>query len=170
MIDAPTFRADYAEFANTTTFPDSAINYWIGIGTMLLTDRWGVSIPAPAQSPSTSQCFYDYGMELFVAHNLVLEATAMRDASIPGSIPGVTKGPIAGTAAGDVSVNYAPQLTVDMNDGIWNSTVYGQRFIRLAKMVGGGGLYIGAGSSPYDPLSSGNAWPGVLTGTPPWFT
>lgn len=176
MINAEILQNDFPELSNTTTFPISTIEYWIGIGEMMLNQwRWGPSDPS-TQSPSVTHNFYDYGLELWTAHNMVVEAeglaTSQQPSGIAGAsaIPGAIKGFLNSTSAGDVSVSYGgqSQMMEQGNAGWWNQSVYGQRFYRLAKMVGAGPIYVSPGYSPYpNSLSSGNAWPGVIV-IPGW--
>jgi len=151
-ISPAQFRLDFSEFSNTVLYPDSAINYWFNIANVKLNatvsgSRWGRLLIV--------------GMELFVAHNLVLEAIAQRGASAAG-IPGIAKGAIASSSAGDVSVNYDTQATMEEKAGHWNYTIYGQRFIREARMTGAGPVQIGTGTSDGNTsLSDGNGgWSG----------
>ena len=71
-----TFRADFPEFSNTTTYSDSLINFWLGIGVLRLNaGRWGALL--------------NQGLELFTAH--FISISAMNQLSVAaGGIPGMS--------------------------------------------------------------------------------
>jgi hypothetical protein len=123
------FRADYPEFANPATFTDSAIRYWMNVAYLLLNAyRWGRMIGVAT--------------ELFVAHNLLLEARAQQTA-LAGGLPGESKGAITNQGAGAVTLGYDAASTLQTGAGHWNQTEYGNRFIRTARMFGAGPIQIG---------------------------
>lgn len=139
------FRTDYPEFADTTVFPDSGVNYWLNLaGLMLNTSigaaRWGNLL--------------DTGTELFMAHNLVLEAQAQKKAAA-GGLPGVATGVVSAKSADKLSVNYDVAASSHADAAHWNLTIYGTRFISLVRVIGAGPVQIGAG---------GAAAPGSLSG------
>jgi len=145
-ISAQQFRVDYPEFSGTEKFPNSAVTFWLGIAyQMLNADRWGNQL--------------DIGAELFVAHNLAIEARAQLEAS-KGGIPGSQVGPINSKSVDKVSIGYDTSAGLELNAGHWNLTVYGTRFIRICRMMGAGPLFIGVGAVP---VGSGLAWPGPST-------
>lgn len=137
-------RTDFPEFSSSTSYPDAVVNFWLGVaGNMLIANRWGNMLSV--------------GIELYAAHNLVLEAQAAMTTAV-GGIPGVSKGPVSGESIDKGSVSYDSVTASEGGAGNWNLTTYGSRFIRMAKMFGAGGLQIGIGFNP-NPLSGG-AWPG----------
>lgn len=149
---APTvdeFNADYPEFAKTDSggndvFPGSAKAYWLQVAVNLLNaGRWGN--------------MYYVAVELFMAHNLALEAWSAQGG--PNTIPGIAKGPIAGKGAGGVSVAYNTVATLDPTAGHWNYTTYGQRLVGLINMFGAGPIQVGPGG-----CGGGGGWAG-----PPFF-
>ncbi len=145
-ITVAQFRADYPEFSSTTVYPDSQVNYWMNIAYILLNaGRW--------------MRMLDMGAELFIAHNLALEARAQANASA-GGIPGESTGPVSSKSVGPVSMGYDTTAGIEEGAGHWNLTIYGTRFIKLAKMFGAGPVQIGIGSAP---SYSGMAWSGPLT-------
>jgi hypothetical protein len=103
---------------------------------------------------------YDIAMELFIAHNMVLEARAMSEALL-GNVPGVTTGPISAKAVDKVSVNYATADALDPANGHWNLSIYGTRFIQLVNLFGMGPVYVGGAIPPqvFNGLD-GPAWEG----------
>lgn len=144
VVTLISLRSDFPEFASTTSYPDSTVNFWIGVaGNMLIASRWGNMLSV--------------GIELYAAHNLVLEAQAVVTTAI-GGIPGIAKGPVSSEGIDKGSVSYDSVTASEDGAGNWNLTIYGSRFIRMAKMFGAGGLQIGIGYNP-NPFSGG-AWTG----------
>lgn len=154
-ITVAQFLADVPELNTTSTtdptkvqIPTSAIQYWLNIATALLNvERWG---------GSTSTTYY-LGIEMFTAHNVILEALAQRDMDMAG-IPGVATGMVAGKSAADVQINYNNAAVLELDASHYNFTVYGIRFIRLARMFGAGPIQVGIGCGP-GPLN-GPGWQG----------
>lgn len=137
-------RTDFPEFSSLQSFPDAVVNFWLGVaGKMLIASRWGDMLSV--------------GIELYAAHNIVLDAQSTLTAAV-GGIPGVSKGPVSGESIDKGSVSYDSVTASESGAGNWNLTTYGSRFIRLAKMFGAGGLQVGIGYNP-NPLNQG-AWPG----------
>jgi len=150
-ITAAQLRQDYPEFTSTTAYPDSSINYWINMATLMLnTNRWG------AASTTSTLAIYDIGMELFVAHNIVLEAKAQAEAAA-GAPPGSSTGPVSSKSVGPVSVSYDTQAGIEKDAGHWNLTIYGTRFIKLAKQFGAGPIQVGVDACSW---TSGAAYNG----------
>lgn len=153
IITVADFRSNFTEFSSTSAFPDSTINYWIVIATLLLRpERWLTLLPV--------------GISLFVAHEVTLEAQA-QDAAAAGGWPGISKGAISSEGAGQVNVSYASEPTLEDAGGNYNLTTYGTRFLRLARMAGMGGLQIGPGCGVAGVVpGSGNGSAGAWSGPP----
>jgi hypothetical protein len=150
-ISVAQFRADYPEFSSTTNFPSSGIQYWLNVAYELLNaSRWGAQL--------------DLGAELYVAHNIALEARAQKEA-LSGGIPGQQSGTVSSKSVDKVSVGYDTNAASEEGGGHWNLTIYGTRLYRLIKLMGAGPVYLGIGSSP---ILNGPAWPGP--DTTPGFT
>jgi hypothetical protein len=127
-MDAPTFRANFPEFPGFQTFPDSQVNFWLGIAAkMLNADRWG------------DLC--DHGLQLFTAHHLTMSAQNAKVGAV-GGIPGATTGAVSGKTVDKVSVTYDTSAGIVLNAGHYNLTTYGSQFIQLAKMMGAGGIQL----------------------------
>lgn len=127
-MDIATFRADFPEFADEATFPDSTVTYWLTLaGKLLNIERWADLL--------------DNGLELFVAHNIVLERQAAASAAT-GATPGITTGAVSAKGVDKVTVSYDTSAGMDLEAGHWNLTHYGARFIRLARMIGTGGIQL----------------------------
>ena len=127
-MDLTQFRTDFPEFASTAMYPDAVITFEIGIATQMLNaDRWGTML--------------NYGIELWVAHSLVLAAQAAEDSAL-GNTPGEVNGPTTAKGVDKVSVSYDAQSVSLENAGYWNLTRYGIRFLQIARMMGAGGIQL----------------------------
>jgi Protein of unknown function (DUF4054) len=160
MITYAQFTTDFAEFSNAAAYPQSSFNFYLNFASLMLTPRWGQ--PAPAGQPNT---LYDIGTELFVAHNLALEAMNQK-AAAAGGVPGLSTGPVSSKGAGAVSVSYDTTAGIVADAGHWNLTTYGIRFISMLLLLGAAPIQIGPHGDP-NPLN-GPAWPGLPT-IPGWF-
>ena len=128
-----TFRQDFPEFSNITTYPDSLINFWLGIGVIRLPeDRW--------------MTLLNQGLELFTAHFISLSAMNQM-ASKAGGVPGIQRGPVSSEQA-DISVSYDTSVATLEGQGHWNLTQYGTFFLELANMVGMGPIQISPSTFP----------------------
>ena len=128
MLTVSQFRADFPEFSNTTTYPDTLITYWLAVAALLVDPaRWGTLATA--------------GQELVTAHYLVL---GMRDraAAAAGNAPGQVVGLQTAKGAADLNVSYGYENVLVEGAQAWNQTTYGQRYFMLARMFGAGGLQI----------------------------
>jgi hypothetical protein len=126
--DADSFRTVAPYFANKTVYPDATIDFWMSVAeTMLPSCRW-VSL-------------YGAGVVLFTAHNLYLQALNLASEG-PGGTPGQARGLVASESAGSVSVSYDNQAATEEGAGHWNRSIWGQEFIRLARLVGSGPLQV----------------------------
>lgn len=122
-----TFRADFPEFSNTTTYPDAQISFWLGIGEIRLNaQRW--------------QALLNQGLELFVAHFISISAMNQLTAA-NGGIPGMQRGAINSEQA-EISVGYDTAAVTLEGMGHWNLTVYGTQFQELANLVGMGPIQV----------------------------
>lgn len=127
-VTAESFRDDYPEFTSSTLYPPDAIAYWLNIATIMLQPaRWADVL--------------DLGTALFMAHHLTLERQAQNSAA-NGGLPGISSGPIASKGVDRVSVSYDTAAGIEPEAGHWNLTVFGTRFIRLARMAGAGGIQL----------------------------
>lgn len=144
------FREAFPAFSNTATYPNPEVQFWLELGQKLLNaERWGD--------------VYDYGLQLFMAHNLSLEYQATMGGA--GQAPGQVIGPTTSASVDKVSYSRDPGAAMDPANGHWNLTTYGLRYIRLVNMFGAGPIQVGVPpggtNNPY-PF----AWPGVLP--QPW--
>lgn len=162
LVTASTLRADLPEFADPGVYTDGAIAYWSILATLLMNaSRWGNLL--------------QLACELFIAHNLVLEAMDQQTA-LEAGWPGVSKGAINSESVGPITVAYTSEPTLETDGGHWNLTKYGTRLLRLIRMAGAGPVQVGPGSglnfSGIVPLSSNTLGP-AFTGPscwPGWFS
>lgn len=133
-VDAAKFRTDFSEFSDATKYPDSVITFWLGVGTALLpSDRWDTLL--------------DTGLELYTAHHVVI---ASRETS---GTPGAVTGPHSAEAVDKVSFSMDTQAVTLTDGAFWNMTSYGIQFLQLARMIGAGGIQVGANPNcPGTPL------------------
>jgi hypothetical protein len=104
---------------------------------------------------------YDIAMELFIAHNVVLEARAQQEANV-GGVPGTTTGPVSGKTVDKVSLQYDTASGLNPKDTHWNLTIYGTRLAWLMNMYGMGPMYVAPGCGPG--RYNGPAWQGPWLG------
>lgn len=128
-VDLDRFREDFPAFANSGVWEDEAIQYYLNLANLVFDPlRW--------------YDFLDLGIELFVAHNLVLDQQG-NVVGARGGIPGTSGvGIVSSKSVGPASVSYDTTSGGEADGGAWNLTVYGRRFLRLARMVGAGPVQV----------------------------
>lgn len=128
MITSSTFRTDFPEFESEVMYPTTMITFWLSIADkMILVDRWDE--------------MKDFGVELFVAHQVTLAKTNL-NAKAVGGLPGQNLGPANSKSVGEVSVGYDTNMSMELGAGHWNLTTYGKQFIRLARIFGAGAIQL----------------------------
>lgn len=123
-MDIGAFRTAFPEFSDTTTYPNTMISFWAGLAEKLV-------LPCVWKNCVTQ------GVNLYVAHELVLAAQAAK-AGQTGGTPGTFGGVANNKTVGSVTVGYDSQSTSEKDAGYWNLTNYGKQFIRLARIFGAG--------------------------------
>lgn len=142
------FRAAFPAFGDPLAYPDPSVQFWADLGYKLHDAyRWGDVL--------------DAGVELFVAHNLALEAGASGAGSGGGGTPGAVVGPVTSASVDKVSYSRDPGAAMDPKNGHWNLTTYGLRWLYLMRMAGAGPVQVGVplGATNYQ---GGLGWPGVI--------
>lgn len=129
-VTVASFRADFPEFSNSSTYADSAVTYWMNLAVQLF-------------NPSLWSTLVDIGTELFIAHNLVLEQQAANSAN-NGGVPGINSGPLSSKGVDKVSAGYDVGASTLEGFGNFNLTTYGTRLAWLVNMVGIGGIQTGS--------------------------
>lgn len=146
-VTVASFREAFPPFKNPAAYMSPEIQFWIDLGQKLMDPvRWGDVL--------------DYGLQLFIAHNLSL-GTMSTQASGAGQAPGQVAGPVTSASVDKVSYSRDPSSAMDPKNGHWNLTTYGLRYIRLVMMFGAGPIQVGipaGASNEYYP----GAWPGVI--------
>jgi len=127
-ITASSFRTDLPEFANTTTYPDSMVNFWLGVAANWI-------------DPAIWSTMADFGTELFVAHFISGGAVNIATAAA-GGVVGATQGIMSSKGVGPVSVGYDVGAITMADAGQWNATKYGIQFYQLSRMFGSGGMQL----------------------------
>ena len=144
LLDFPRFDTSAVTDPAAVQFGPDALNYWLVAATQMINQaRFGN--------------LYYMACELFMAHNLALEAYSEQGGN--QTIPGLAKGMIASSTAGNVSVVYNNAAVMELDAGHWNFTTFGLRFIKLARLLCAGPLQVTGGGcqGPYN----GPAWNGV---------
>ena len=119
------FRARWVQFADPVRWPDTLISFYSTLAEKSLPpSRWLDLLPE--------------GTALFIAHNLALDA--MSAGRIPGRISGA--GIVASKSVGPAAVSYDNHLFMLPNAGHWGMTVFGLRFLQMARMIGAGGVQL----------------------------
>lgn len=135
QITPADFRVNFSEFASTTTYPNTMIQFWLDVG-----------------YKQCRACVWqdelDLGVQLFAAHNCVLEAQAARQTA-SGQLPGTVVGPANSKSVDKVSVGYDTGAGTVPGWGNWNLTAYGTRFKWYVDLFGAGGIQVGAGGFGY---------------------
>lgn len=122
-ITADDFRTNFPEFNDTSKFTDGQAKFWIGMAyKMLSSDVWGDQL--------------DFGVQLYVAHNLTLAGKN----AVGG--PGSTSGPLSSKGVGPVSVSYDVSAGTIQGAASYNMTTYGIQFYQLASLFGAGGIQL----------------------------
>lgn len=146
-VTPATFVTNFPEFSNPTSYPTAPIQFYIDLAYSLLpASRWMTTL--------------DFGVQLFVAHNLVLESQAQLAAN-SGKPPGLSTGIASSKSGGPLSISWDTSSAAEVGAGHWNLTTYGQRYIRLARLIGSGGMQLGIGCAP-------PGFIGAWSGPPVW--
>lgn len=127
-MDLAQFRQSFPEFADATQFPDAVVQIWLTVAVSLVNPlRW---------------CeLTDIGVGLVTAHHVAL-ATRDTNTAAVGGVPGQVVAPQASKSVDKVSASYDTSAVTLDSAGFWNSTMYGIRYLTLARMMGAGGIQI----------------------------
>ena len=165
MITVASMRLDLPEFSSTADYPSSVMAYYIALAGLLLNSGPFGGTSSVVTSPPS--CVYDFALEMFVAHHLVLERAA-QIAAAGGGNPGEARGAVSSKSTGPISVSYDAGSSLDRLAGHWNDTEYGKRFWKFVRLFGAGPVQVGVGCGPCGPVFNGvplngPAYPG------PWY-
>lgn len=149
-VTPATFRQAFPAFASATIYPDAQIQFWIDLGNKLQSaERWGN--------------LFDTGIQLFTAHNLVLEYQSNKAGAL-GQKPGQIEGAVTSGSVDKVSYSRDAASAMEDKAGHWNLSVYGLRYIRLARQLGAGPIQVGVPMGGNTPDWYPQAWPGPIMG------
>lgn len=123
-MDITAFRAEFPEFSDVVVYPDAQITFWATIA-----ERQVVKC--------VWDDMYEFGVKLYVAHEITLAAQNKKTAAV-GGMPGTSGGVPNSKTVGGVSVSYDSTVTSEKDAGWWNLTNYGKQFYRLIKLFGAG--------------------------------
>ncbi|MGI0509052.1 DUF4054 domain-containing protein [Burkholderia sp. ZZQ-2] len=127
-MDIAQFRQSFPEFNDTTTYPDSLVQFWMTVAVSLVNaDRWGE--------------LTELGVALVTAHHLALALKDQKTAAV-GGVPGQVTGPQSSKAVDKVSASYNTEAVAIKDGGFWNATMYGVRYLSMALMMGSGGMQL----------------------------
>lgn len=127
-MNIATFREHFPEFANTTNYPNAQIQFWSNLAESLLPQsRWGA--------------LWSTGVELYTAHNLVIQAADIK-AAASGGTPGQAMSLKSSKGVGPLSAAIDTGATTSQDAGDYNLTTYGTRFKKLANIAGMGGVQL----------------------------
>jgi hypothetical protein len=116
------FREDFPEFRDPSVYADSQVALYANLAAKLFdARRWADLL--------------DLGIELYTAHNLVLDALAVKSAR-NGGIPGTAGGILSSKSVGSASVSYDTGAGTEDGAGSYNLTIYGRRLWRLIRLAG----------------------------------
>lgn len=123
------FVEAFPEFADAGTYPPGTFTFWLGIAALRLNAcRWGALL--------------DFGAQLFVAHNMLAQARALKVAAMGGTSVGQVSGPVSAKSVDKISYAFATGAVTIEEAGDWNATTYGVRFYQLALQLGSGGMQL----------------------------
>jgi hypothetical protein len=128
LVTASSFRAAFPAFSDRGAYPDTTVNFWIGVAGKLL-------------NPSIWYDMLGEATQLFIAHNLILEKQAVDSAAFGGA-PGLAVGAITSQSVDKVSVSYDTGGSMEEGAGHWNMTTYGLRFAQLMRYFGAGPVQV----------------------------
>src|SRR3954471_7999452 len=104
------FRAAFPVYKSTMTYPVSQVQFYLDLGYKLHNaDRWGDLL--------------DFGVMLWTAHSLALDAAA----ASTGGVLGAVRGTVTSMSADGLSWSRDIASAVDPLAGHWNLSTYGLR-------------------------------------------
>ncbi len=129
-FDDGLFRTSFPEFADPQSYPKEMLTMYATIGEIRL-------------QKSRFCKLWTYGVQLFVAHNVVL-ARQNQAAAATGGVPGQQGGIPNSATVGSLTVSYDATTTNDPAPGAqsYNLTSYGKLLWDLIMMVGSGPIQL----------------------------
>lgn len=141
MTITPTqFRQNFPAFNDPNKYSDFMVQFWLNLGYVMCDPKfWNPDI-------------VDVGAQFYAAHNLILEAQAMRIAA-GGGIPSGPSGPITSKSGDGLSVSFDTAKAAIDGWGPYNLTIYGTRLAQLAEIVGIALIHV-SGTGPLGPINA----------------
>jgi hypothetical protein len=142
VSDPPTFRLHFPPFADTTTYPDPQVQFFIDMASVMCDPRIWCQLQ-------------QMGVEFLTAHFLTMQQYTMRGGAsgTGGGVPGMSTGIASSKSVSRVSVSYDQSLGSMEGWGPFNYTIYGRQYAWWAQMAGTGG---------YETLAVGEAMVGIV--------
>lgn len=129
MAAGDQFLTYFPEFSNATIYPAPRIAFWVAVAVIQLPiSTWGN--------------LYEYGIDLYVAHHLVLEQNNKQSAASL-STPGQITGPINNKSVAEVSYSIDTAVVTYQGASYWNQSGYGINFYNLLRSLGAGVMQLG---------------------------
>jgi hypothetical protein len=125
VTDPPTFRLHFPAFADTTTFPDPQVQFFIDMATVMC-------------NPVVWCQLRQMGVELLTAHFLTMQQWMMQGAA-GGGVPGMATGIASSKSVSKVSVSYDQTTGTTEGFGPFMYTVWGRQYAWYAQLAGTGG-------------------------------
>ncbi|WP_446903001.1 DUF4054 domain-containing protein [Burkholderia sp. YIM B11467] len=127
-MDIAGFRQTFSEFSDATKYPDSLVQIWLTVAVSLV-------------NPTRWMELTDIGIGLVTAHHVALATRDINMAAV-GGVPGQIAAPQSSKSVDKVSASYDTGAVAVKDGDFWNGTMYGIRFLTLARMMGAGGLQV----------------------------
>jgi hypothetical protein len=113
-INTITFLEKFPQFNDLNKYPEESIQFWFDYSMKFFDiQRWGK--------------FYEDGLYLLTAHNLIL-------AGMNGHISGI----LTSKSVDSVSAGYDVNSIMYKNAGLYNRSVYGMQYYHLSQIIGAG--------------------------------
>jgi len=121
------FVVMFPEFTDGGVYPQTQFDAWLPVAIASL-------------NPDRLFRVWSVAVMLFIAHNMVLSARAVKSAAT-GQVVGDPRGVVTGKSVGDVSISYDSAAVAIQGAGYWNSTSYGMRLYKMFQSYGTGPNY-----------------------------
>lgn len=131
-FDPTAFRAQFPQFQNTSTFPDSTLQVYFATAGLYINNQAGGSYCGGLTTAQKIQALY-----LMTAHLAALSVLILS-----GQTPGI----LTGATIDKISVTIEPPPAPNQWQYWLQTTPYGQQLLALLQVASVGGLYITTGA------------------------
>lgn len=114
------FKTVFPEFNDAAVYPDGRVSFWLGLAEKLIDrERWG------------RYDLYEEGVLFLAAHNLAVERSSV-------AAGGAATGPVTSQSqtVDKLSWSESRDVSAYADAGILGSTVYGQQYLDLCRLIG----------------------------------